>query len=165
MTKKARSSKKKEKRLESQPGKRAGYRIGIALVVAIMAVAGAFWLRARFMVDPTLLARDSEGVRLIQEGKDAQAVAIWNSLIEQHPSYPDPYVQLAEFDNSFGYPDRALVFLQRLKKRGLWTPQAQVELAEAYVQLKDPRALKAAELAVRVAPDSSRAHTTLGTLY
>jgi len=164
---KARTTRKvKEQPPSASPSSSKGrYRTWITLAIALVAIGAALWIRERFTIDPTLLSRDTEGARLLQAKKAPQAVAIWTSLIQDAPNYPDPYVQLAEYNNSLGYPNQALGFLQQLRKRHLWTPQAQVELAEAYVQLKDPRALKATQQAIRVAPNSPRAHVALGTLY
>jgi tetratricopeptide (TPR) repeat protein len=164
---KARAVKKTENRpADKRPHSLARYKTwGAIIVVAAVAITTALWVRTHYTIDPALLARDTEGVHLMQEGKDVQAVAIWNTLIAQAPNYPDPYVQIAAYDNMLDNPDRALALLQQLQKRRLWTPQAQVELADTYVQLKDPRGLKAAQQAVQVAPNSPRAHMALGTLY
>src|SRR5579884_2524913 len=71
-------------------------------VVACLALGLAFWARAKYTIDPAVLARNEEGVRLMQAGREGQAAAIWMNLIAKDPSYPNPYVQLADYYNAMG---------------------------------------------------------------
>jgi len=106
-----------------------------------------------------------DGVRLMQAGREQEAVSTWESLRTKDPSFPDSYNALATYYNNLGDAQQAITVLDGAKANHVDTPDLRLALAEAYVRLGDKRAMAAAKEAVKLEPNNYRSHLTLSTAY
>ncbi|HLI48955.1 MAG TPA: tetratricopeptide repeat protein [Chthonomonas sp.] len=135
-------------------------------MVAAILIGAAVWLRMRLTEPASLMHRYMEAVHLAEAGDYGHAVAIWQQLLVEYPSFPYTYFQLGRFYTQTGHAAQAVPLLQRLVSKNPKFPEAQQVLAEACLAINDaPCALQAAKQAVAQSPHSGVAHDLLSAAY
>ncbi|HLH78660.1 MAG TPA: hypothetical protein VKV29_00075, partial [Chthonomonas sp.] len=63
----------------------------------VLAFAVAMWVRVKYTDPPSLMRRYMDAVHLAEAGDYVHAVAIWQRLLVEYPSFPYTYFQLGRF--------------------------------------------------------------------
>jgi len=141
-------------------------RVKVILTAAAILIGAAVWLRIHFTEPVPLMRRYMDAVHLAEAGDYVHAVAIWQRLLVEYPSFPYTYFQLGRFYARTGHAVQAVPLLQRLVSQHPRFPEAQQVLAEACLAINDAScALQAAKQAAAQSPHSGVAHNLLAAAY
>jgi serine/threonine protein kinase/Tfp pilus assembly protein PilF len=110
----------------------------------------------------------NQGVQLLREGKNLQAVQAFDSARKEDPSFTLAYSRLAEADSALGYDSDAEQASQKAMELSESLPLTEkyvIQAAHARIMKDNPKAIEAYENLARSMPDDSDVELTLASLY
>jgi tetratricopeptide (TPR) repeat protein/predicted Ser/Thr protein kinase len=110
----------------------------------------------------------SQGVQLLREGKNIDAVKILQTAIQEDPQFALAYSRLAEADSALGYDTQAEQSSRKALELSQQLPLAEkylIEANHAYLMKDNNKAIAAFENLAKTFPDSIDVEYTLGSLY
>jgi eukaryotic-like serine/threonine-protein kinase len=110
----------------------------------------------------------SQGVQLLRDGKNLDAVKSLQSAIQEDPQFALAYSRLAEADSALGYDTQAEQFSRKALDLSQQLPLAEkylIEANHAYIMKDNKKAIAAFENLAKTFPDNADVEYTLGSLY
>jgi tetratricopeptide (TPR) repeat protein/predicted Ser/Thr protein kinase len=110
----------------------------------------------------------SQGVQLLREGKNMEAIKVLQTAIQEDPQFALAYSRLAEADSALGYDTQAEQSSRKALELSQQLPLAErylIEANHAYLMKDNKKAIAAFENLAKTLPDSTDVEYTLGSLY
>jgi len=117
---------------------------------------------------PLALREFSQGVQLLRDGKNLEAVKMLQAATQEDPEFAFAYSRLAEANSELGYDTQAEQASRKALELSQQLPFGEkylIEANHAYIMKDNQRAIEAFEKAAQTFPDNSDVQYTLGTLY
>ena len=118
--------------------------------------------------DASALRDFSQGVQLLRDGKNLDAVKKLQAAIQEDPQFAFAYSRLAEADSELGYDTQAEQASRKAFELSQQLPLAEkylIEANHAYIMKDNKKAIEAFEKVAQTFPDNSDVEYTLGSLY
>jgi eukaryotic-like serine/threonine-protein kinase len=110
----------------------------------------------------------SQGVQLLREGKNLDAVKMLQAAIEEDPQFALAYARLSEGDSALGYDAQAEQASRKAVELGQQLPLAEkylIEAKHAQIMKDNKKAIEAYENLAKTFPDNTDVEYALGSLY
>ena len=110
----------------------------------------------------------SQGVQLLREGKDLDAVQILQTATQEDPQFALAYSRLAEAESALGYDTQAEQYSRKALELSQQLPLAEkylIEANHAHVMKDNKKAIEAYENLAKTFPDNTDVEYALGSLY
>jgi eukaryotic-like serine/threonine-protein kinase len=110
----------------------------------------------------------SQGIQLLREGKNLDAVKMLQSAVQEDPQFALAYSRLAEADSDLGYDTQAEQYSRKAIELGQQLPLAEkylIEANHAHVLKDNKKAIAAYENLAKTFPDNTDVEYALGSLY
>lgn len=110
----------------------------------------------------------SQGVQLLRDGKNLDAVKVLGSAVQEDPQFALAYSRLAEADSALGYDAQAEQYSRKSIELSQQLPLAEkylIEANHAYIMKDNKKAVEAYENLAKTFPDNADVEYTLGSLY
>jgi eukaryotic-like serine/threonine-protein kinase len=110
----------------------------------------------------------SQGVQLLREGKNLDAVKMLQSATQEDPQFALAYARLAEGDSALGYDTQAEQYSRKALELSQHLPLAEkylIEANHAQVMKDNKKAIEAYENLAKTFPDNTDVEYALGSLY
>ncbi|MGA8150553.1 MAG: tetratricopeptide repeat protein [Terriglobales bacterium] len=110
----------------------------------------------------------SQGVQLLRDGKNLDAVKMFQSATQEDPQFALAYSRLAESDSALGYDAQAEQNSRKALDLSLQLPLAEkylIEANHAHIMKDNPKAIAAYENLAKTFPDNTDVEYALGSLY
>jgi eukaryotic-like serine/threonine-protein kinase len=110
----------------------------------------------------------SQGIQLLREGKNLDAVKMLQSAVQEDPQFALAYSRLAEADSDLGYDTQAEQYSRKAIELGQQLPLAEkylIEANHAHVLKDNKKAIAAYENLAKTFPDNTDVEYVLGSLY
>jgi eukaryotic-like serine/threonine-protein kinase len=110
----------------------------------------------------------SQGVQLLRDGKNLDAVKMLQTAIQEDPQFALAYSRLAEADSALGYDAQAEQSSRKALELSQQLPLAEkylIEANHAYIMKDNKKAIAAFEKLAKTFPDNTDVEYTLGSLY
>ena len=117
---------------------------------------------------PPALRDFSQGVQLLRDGKNLDAVKMLQTAIQEDPQFALAYSRLAEADSALGYDTQAEQSSRKALELSQQLPLAEkylIEANHAYIMKDNKKAIEAFEKVAKTLPDNTDVEYTLGSLY
>ena len=110
----------------------------------------------------------SQGVQLLREGKNLDAVKALQAAIQEDPQFALAYARLAEADSALGYDTQAEQYSRKALELSQTLPLAEkylIEANHAQIMKDNKKAIEAYENLAKTFPDNTDVEYALGSLY
>jgi tetratricopeptide (TPR) repeat protein len=110
----------------------------------------------------------SQGVQLLRDGKNLDAVKMLQAAIQEDPQFALAYSRLAEANSALGYDTQAEQSSRKALELSQQLPLAEkylIEANHAYIMKDNKKAIEAFENLAKTSPDNTDVEYTLGSLY
>lgn len=110
----------------------------------------------------------SQGVQLLREGKNLNAVQMLQSAVQEDPQFALAYSRLAEADSDLGYDTQAEQYSRKAIELSQQLPLAEkyiIEANHAHILKDNKKAIEAYENLAKTFPDNTDVEYALGSLY
>ena len=110
----------------------------------------------------------NQGVQLLREGKNLEAVKTLQAAIQEDPEFALAYSRLAESESALGYDNDAEKYSRKALELSQQLPPAEkylIEASHARVMKDTKKAIEAYENLAKTAPGNNDIQHALGTLY
>jgi len=110
----------------------------------------------------------NEGVELLREGKNLNAVKAFESATQEDPDFALAYSRLADADSALGYDSAAELASRKAVELSQQLPMAEkyfIQATHARVMKDNQKAIEAYENLDKTFPDNTDVEYTLGSLY
>jgi tetratricopeptide (TPR) repeat protein len=110
----------------------------------------------------------SQGVQLLREGKNLDAVKALQAAIQEDPQFALAYARLAEGESALGYDTQAEQYSRRAVELSQTLPLAEkylIEANHAQIMKDNKKAIEAYENLAKTFPDNADVEYALGSLY
>jgi eukaryotic-like serine/threonine-protein kinase len=110
----------------------------------------------------------SQGVQLLRDGKNLDAVKVFKSAIQEDPQFALAYSRLAEADLALGYDTEAEQYSRKALELSAQLPLAEkylIEANHAQITKDNKKAIEAYENLAKTFPDNTDVEYALGSLY
>ncbi len=110
----------------------------------------------------------SQGVQLLREGKNLDAVHVLQTAIQEDPQFALAYSRLAEAESALGYDTQAEQYSRKALELSQQLPLAEkylIEANHAHVMKDNKKAIEAYENLAKTFPDNTDVEYALGSLY
>ena len=116
----------------------------------------------------TALRDYNQAMQLVRDGKNLEAIKLFQSAIQEDPQFALAYSRLAETDSALGYDTDAEKYSRQAVDLSQQLPAAEkylVEASHAKVMKDNRKAIEAYENLAKTLPDSGDVEASLGALY
>jgi len=110
----------------------------------------------------------NQGVQLLRDGKNLEAVKTLQTAIKEDPQFALAYSRLAETDSALGYDAEAEKYSRKALELSQQLPATErylIEANHARVMKDNKKAIEAYENLSKTSPDNADVEYTLGSLY
>jgi tetratricopeptide (TPR) repeat protein len=110
----------------------------------------------------------NQGVQLLRDGKNLEAVKTLQAAILEDPQFALAYSRLAETDSALGYDTEAEKYSRKAQELSQQLPLAEkylIEANHARIMKDNKKAIEAYENLSKTSPDNADVEYTLGSLY
>jgi eukaryotic-like serine/threonine-protein kinase len=117
---------------------------------------------------PAALRDFGQGVQLLRDGKNLDAVKVLQTATEKDPQFALAYSRLAEADSALGFDTQAEQFSRKAVDLSQPLPLAEkylIEANHAYIMKDNKKAIQAFENLTKTFVDNTDVEYTLGSLY